>query len=1007
MSWSVLFPIHVVVLLLCFNLESLGLLGLAASEGGGNMKDQQALLEFKAKITNNQLGVMRLWNNTVHYCQWYGVSCGRRHQRVTRLVLESQHLTGYISPYIGNLSFLRVLNLNNNSFIHEIPQEIGRLRRLRILHLAINSIGGEIPSVLYSLPNLAILNLERNKLSGRISPLLGNVSSLVKLSLLSNKLDGVIPETLGQLKRLTFFSVGLNNFSGTVPSSIFNLSNIRTFDIGDNYLEGTLPWDLGINMPYLEQFLVSNNLLTGPFPISISNASNLIALQIVVNLVVGSLPSFERLTKLQWFGIDGNLLGSRGANDLNFLCSLTNARQLQRLSINENNFGGSIPECIGNLSTDLLYLNLDVNEISGTIPAAIGNLINLESLTIWNNQLSGAIPFDIGRLQQLQEFKAQNNSLSEGIPSSFGNLKMLISLNLSHNNLQGSIPSSLGECENLLTLDLSYNNLSGSIPPQVASLSSLSIALDLSSNHLTGVLPIEVGNLKNLGVLRISKNMLSGEIPGSLGSCMVLEQLFMDGNHFQGSFPSSLSSLRALIKLDISSNNFSGEIPKFLSSFKSLQYLNLSHNNFEGMLPIEGVLKNASATFVDGNNKLCGGTHDFNLPECNSKSSRKRSIISLKLAISVSFGLLGVALAFLFLLWSRKERKQPTSMYTENMPINLSYQSILKATDGLSSANLVGEGSFGSVYKGALENHDGIDVAIKVFNLARTGASRSFVAECEALRNIRHRNLVKVLTACSSVDSHGNDFKALIYEFMVNGSLEDWLHPSVSSHGTQMAEKHLNLHQRLNIAVDVSCALEYLHCHCETPIVHCDLKPSNVLLDGEMVGHVGDFGLAKFRSVDMQNYSTNQSSSLGLRGTVGYAPPEYGLGSEVSTQGDVYSYGIILLEMFTGKRPTDDTYKEGLNLHNFVKEALPGRVAEITDPILLGEAIREETINDRVIRCLNSIFEIGVTCSNELPKKRMNMSDVAAQLISIRNKLLPASVLKERPRIDAIESAAA
>ncbi|XVF29366.1 hypothetical protein REPUB_Repub15cG0114900 [Reevesia pubescens] len=890
-----LFAIHVVALFLCFNVKNPGLLGLAAFVGGGNVTDQQALLEFKAKITRDQLGVMQSWNKTVHFCQWHGVGCGGRHQRVTKLDLESKLLTG-----------------------------------------------------------------------GNISPLLGNVTSLEKLSLLSNKLDGVIPETLGQLKKLTFFSLGENNISGT------------------------LPWDLGLTMPNLEYFFVSNNSLTGPFPVSLANASNMIQLQVVVNQVVGSLPSFERLAKLQWFGIDGNFLGSGGANDLNFLCSLTNATNLLRLSINENNFGGSIPECVSNFSTDLVHLNLDVNEISGTIPAGIGNLINLESLTIWNNKLSGAIPSVIGKLQKLQEFKAQNNSLSQGIPSSFGNLKMLISLDLSHNNLQGSIPSSLGECENLLELNLSYNNLNGSIPPQVAGLSSLSIALDLSSNHLTGELPIEVGNLKNLGVLSLSKNMFSGEIPTSLDSCLMLEQLFMNGNYFQGSFPSSLSSLRALEKLDISSNNLSGEIPKFLSSFKSLQYLNLSHNDFEGMVPIGGVFENASATFVEGNNKLCGGTHDFHLPKCNLKSSRKRSMNSLKLVISIAFGLLGVALAFLFLFLflrsSGKERKQPTTTYTENFPLNLSYQSILKATAGFSSANLLGGGSFGSVYKGTLENNNGIDVAIKVFNLAHTGASKSFIAECKALRNIRHRNLVKVLTACSSSDYDGNDFKALIYELMANGSLEDWLHPSVSIHGTQNAEKNLTLYQRLNVAVDVSCALEYLHCHCETPIVHCDLKPSNVLLDDEMVGHVGDFGLAKFRSADMQNYSNNQSSSLGLRGTIGYTPPEYGLGNEVSTQGDVYSYGILLLEIFTGKRPTDEIFKEGLNLHNFVKEASPGRVAEITDPRVfpsMGD-------NDRVVECLNSIFQFGVACSTELPTKRMNMSDVAESLFRLENKLLLA-----------------
>ncbi|KHG22857.1 hypothetical protein F383_29431 [Gossypium arboreum] len=289
----------------------------------------------------------------------------------------------------------------------------------------------------------------------------------------------------------------------------------------------------------------------------------------------------------------------------------------------------------------------------------------------------------------------------------------------------------------------------------------------------------------------------------------------------------------------------------------------------------------------------------------------------------------------------KKKQQHPRKICEENWLLQLSYQSILRATNGFSTQNLVGAGSFGSVYKGILEG-SGEVIAVKVFHLLHSGASRSFLAECEALKNIRHRNLVKVLSAISGIDHKGNDFKALAYEFMENGSLEDWLYPSTSMNEPKTT-RNLNFFQRVNVAIDVAHALEYLHHYCGTSIIHCDLKPSNILLDEEMVGHISDFGLAKILSGDELNYSANESGSLGLRGTIGYAPPEYGMGSELSTNGDVYSYGILLLEMLTGKRPTNERFKEGLSLHNFVKAALPSRVVEIIDPILLQESVRGGT----------------------------------------------------------------
>ncbi|XP_022764257.1 probable LRR receptor-like serine/threonine-protein kinase At3g47570 [Durio zibethinus] len=976
----------VLILLSCFNLQGLNLLGLVTSVVGGNDTDQQALLEFKAKITGDQLRVMDSWNSSSHFCQWYGVTCGRRHQRVTRLELQFMKLVGSVSPYIGNLSFLRALNLEGNSFNNEIPQEIGRLRRLEILQLANNSISGEIPSNLSGcskltfvhmrgnqltgeipglfglLSNLNLLSLANNSLKGRIPPSLGNLSSLEKLSLARNGLSGAIPETLGQLKSLSFFTVLQNAISGVVPVSIFNLSNIRGFDIGQNNITGTLPSDLGITMPYIEFFSVSLNQISGHFPVSISNASNLSVLQVSVNQLSGNLPSFEKLVKVSRFFIYRNHFGNEGVSDLNFLCSLTNSTKLEYLKIGENNFGGVLPECISNLSSTISTFVIAQNKILGRIPAGIENLINLEVFVASYNQLSGSIPFDIGRLQKLNWFYAEANHLSGAIPPSIGNLTMLSILGLSGNNLQGNIPSSLGNCQNLVRLYLSENNLSGSIPPEVIGLSSLSIVLDLSRNYLTGELPVEVENLKNLGRFYVSQNRLSGLLPNNLGSCESLEYLFLDGNLFDGPIPSSLSSLRGLVALDISNNDLTGEIPEFF-----------------GMIPIDGVFKKANATFVDGNSKLCGGIPELHLSKCNLKKSIKRSKNSLKLKLAVVFVILGVTLVFSFLLilWFRKKKEQPTATCAENSLLKLSYGSILKATDGFSSQTLVGSGSFGSVYKGILQE-SGVVFAVKVLNLLNHRASRSFLAECEALKNIRHRNLVKVLTAISGLDYQGNGFKALVYEFMENGSLENWLHPSAVMN-EQETIRNLNFSQRVNVAIDVAHALEYLHNNCETPIIHCDLKPSNILLDEEMVGHISDFGLAKILSADRLVHSSNQSSSLGLRGTIGYAPPEYGMGNELSTKGDVYSYGIILLEMFTGKRPTNEMFKEGFSLHKFVVAALPEGVVEIIDPILLQERVRRGTmaritlnengiVDDTHLEFLNSIFEIGLSCSAEFTK---------------------------------------
>ncbi|KAL7169676.1 hypothetical protein ACSBR2_034661 [Camellia fascicularis] len=994
-----------------------------------NESDRMALLAFKSRIIQDPLQIMSSWNDSLHFCNWAGVICSPSNGRVLILNLEAQKLVGSIPPSIGNLSLLTGINLQNNSFHGEIPPELGRLLHLQHLNLTSNSLGGMIPTnlthctelrilnlnyneltgpipdQLSSLSKLLILSLGVNSLAGKIPAWIGNFSSLLILALTRNNLVGSIPDELGHLSHLGIFQLYGNQLSGIVPPSIYNISSIYYFSVTQNHLHGQIPTDVGLTLPNLQIFAGGVNNFKGTIPVSISNASGLEILDFAQNNLTGTLPtSLGRLRALYWLNFDDNELGYGKNGELNFVNSLVNCTNLFKLGIARNHFGGELPGSIANLSTKMAKFTMGSNLIHGNIPFGIGNLVNLINLAMEDNLFTGSVPDIIGKLQNLEGLSLKGNKLSGPIPPLFGNLTSLTKLLMEENSLDGNIPPSIGNCYNLLTLNLSRNNLSGPIPKQVIGLSSLSISLDISHNSLTGPIPAEVGNLMNLMELDVSMNNLTGEIPSSIASCSSLEILHMEHNMLQGTISQSWKTLRGLLEIDLSHNNLSGQIPRFLGKF-SLKKLDLSFNDFEGEVPKEGIFANTSAISILGNDRLCGGVPELLLPACSKKLHSSGNLLAPKVVIPAITAIILISIMFCclvaYLMLKKSRNRTSTATSLEGLRSGVSYLELLKSTNGFSMENLIGSGSFGSVYKGL--DGDGKVIAVKVLNLQQEGASKSFIDECKALKRIRHRNLLKIITACSSVDLDGNDFKALIFDFMSNGNLDQWLHPRDDIE--QHQAKSLNIVQRLSIAIDIAQALNYLHCHCETPIVHCDLKPSNVLLDEDMTAHVGDFGLAKIL-LEASSSTIPSSMSVALKGSIGYIPPEYGTSGQVSILGDVYSYGILLLEMFTGKRPTDDTFQDGLSIHKFVAMALPKHIMDIADPSLFVEEdeenddengnvteekaiIKEEDTQTsaRSIKeeCLVGVMRVGLSCSNAESRERMTMEDVVNKMHAIRD----------------------
>ncbi|KAG1367605.1 brassinosteroid LRR receptor kinase BRI1-like [Cocos nucifera] len=895
---------------------------------------------------------------------------------------------------LSSPALLRRLDLTGNQLTGGIPS-ISNCSGLQHLDLSANEFAGDIMAGVFGgCRSLSYLNLSANHFTGTLPADLSSCSALTSLSLSNNNFSGEFPfETLSSsLRNLEILDLSFNNFSGPLPNSVAKLPMLELLDLSSNGFSGSIPSALcQSHETSLEELYLQNNQFTGRVPESLSNCSELVSLDLSFNYLTGAIPA---------------TLGSLSS--------------LRDLIMWQNLLEGGIPARLSNIRS-LENLILDNNGLTGSIPAGLSSCTNLNWISLSSNHLSGPIPSWIGRLGNLAILKLGNNSFSGTIPPELGDCKSLIWLDLNNNQLNGTIPPALARQSGNIAVGLvtgrrfvylkndgssecrgsgSLLEFAGIRPEDLNRLPSRRfcnftrmymgstqytfndngsmIFLDLSYNQLVGEIPRELGSMYYLMILNLGHNMLSGPIPSDLGNLHYVGVLDLSHNALQGPIPSSFSGLSMLSDIDLSNNGLNGTIPELgqLATFPRYRYEN--------------------------NSGLCG----FPLPSCEGsananssgqhrKSRRRQASLAGSVAMGLLFSLFCIGLIIVAVETRKRKRRKKESnndsrdFYVDNSrshsgtansnwkltatkealsinlatfekaPRKLTFADLLEATNGFHNDSLIGSGGFGDVYKAQLKD-DSVVAVKKLIHVSGQG-EREFMAEMETIGKIKHRNLVSLLGYCKVGEE-----RLLVYEYMKYGSLEDVLHDR------KKAGIKLNWAARRKIAVGAARGLAFLHHNCIPHIIHRDMKSSNVLLDENLEARVSDFGMARLMSATDTHLSVST-----LAGTPGYVPPEYYQSFRCTTKGDVYSYGVVLLELLTGRQPTDSSDFGDNNLVGWVKQHTKLRISDVFDTALLkeGPGLELELLEHLKIAC---------ACLDDRPLRRPTMLKVMAMFKEIQ-----------------------
>ncbi|KAK5784079.1 Putative kinase-like protein TMKL1 [Gossypium arboreum] len=548
----------------------------------------------------------------------------------------------------------------------------------------------------------------------------------------------------------------------------------------------------------------------------------------------------------------------------------------------------------------------------------------------------------------------------------------LVSLQLPSANLTGSLPRELGEFSMLQSLYLNINSLSGTIPLEIGYSSSLS-DIDLSDNLLTGVLAPSIWNLcEGLVSLKLHGNSLSGSLPEPAlpnSTCKNLQSLDLGNNKFLGDFPEFVTRFQALRELDLSSNMLSGQIPQSLATL-NVEKLNLSHNNFTGMLPVFGERKFGPEAFEGNNPGLCG----LPLNSCSGRSQLSPGAIA-GIVIGLMTGVVVLASLFIGYMQNRKRSSNGDSeeeleegegdengvggVVSESKLIlfqggeHLTLEDVLNAT-----GQVMEKTNYGTVYKAKLA--DGGNIALRLLREGSCKDRSSCLPVIKQLGKVRHENLVPLRAFYQGKRGE----KLLIYDYLPNRSLHDFLHES------RAGKPVLNWARRHKIALGIAKGLAHLHTGLEMPITHGNVRSKNVLVDDFFVARLTEYGLDKLMIPAVAD------EMVALAKTEGYKAPELQSMKKCNTRTDVYAFGILLLEILIGKKPGKNARSNDVgDLPSIVKAAvLEETTMEVFDVEVL-KGIRSP-MEDGLVQAL----KLAMGCCAPVASVRPTMDEVVKQL---------------------------